>query len=195
MCHTLPRIGYKMPYNSNINKGFQMTVTELNPPKNESLEEFIKRDQIKQQLRENVKVWTEQYCDAITQNYKEYHVRSLNSNVERYKDGRPELSDYAKQQLAELEDGTANLMKFRIQEGRKYYKVIQQNYDTFQDRNYYRDGSVHSFVDKNTGEVYMAASWSSPAKHVRFDMRVIRDRTLMHTPSFVNWTSGYLYLR
>ena len=86
-------------------------------------------------------------------------------------------------------------MKFRIQEGRKYYKIIQQNYDTFQDRNYYRDGSVHSFVDKNTGEVYMAASWSSPAKHVRFDMRVIRDRTLMHTPSFVNWTSGYLYLR
>ena len=176
-----------------------MTVSSLNfsteAPLNESLEDFIKRDQIKQQLRENVKVWTEQYCDAITQNYKEYHVRSLNSNVERYKDGRPELSDYAKQQLAELEDGTANLMKFRIQEGRKYYKVIQQNYDTFQDRNYYRDGSVHSFVDKNTGEVYMAASWSSPAKHVRFDMRVIRDRTLMHTPSFVTWTSGYLYMR
>ena len=86
-------------------------------------------------------------------------------------------------------------MKFRIQEGRKYYKIIQQNYDTFQDRNEYRDGSVHSFVDKNTGEVYMAASWSKPAKHVRFDMRVIRDRTLMHTPNFVTWAGGYLYLR
>ena len=86
-------------------------------------------------------------------------------------------------------------MKFRIQEGRRYYKIIQQEYDTFQDRNEYRDGSVHSFVDKNTGEVYMAASWSSPAKHVRFDMRVIRERTLMHTPSFVTWTSGYLYMR
>ena len=177
-----------------------MTVTELNPPKNESLEDFIKRDQIKQQLRGNVKIWTEQYCDAITENYKEYHVRSLNSNVERYKDGRPELSDYAKQQLAEMEDGSAKLMKFRIQEGRRYYKIIQQNYREYNDyypnlKEGYHDGSVHSFVDKNTGEVYMAASWSSPAKHVRFDMRVIRERTLMHTPSFVTWTSGYLYMR
>ena len=166
-----------------------MTVTELNPPKNESLEEFIKRDQIKQQLRENVKVWTEQYRDAITQNYKEYHVRMLERNLSG------DYPEYAQQQLDELENGTAKLMKFRIQEGRRYYKIIQQNYDTFQNRNEYRDGSVHSFVDKNTGEVYMAASWSSPAKHVRFDMRVIRDRTLMHTPSFVTWNTGYLYMR
>jgi len=166
-----------------------MTVTELNPPKNESLEDFIKRDQIKQQLRENVKVWTEQYCDAITQNYKEYHIRSLQRNL------LGDYPEYAQQQLDELENGTANLMKFRIQEGRKYYKIIQQEYDTFQNRNEYRDGSVHSFVDKNTGEVYMAASWSKPAKHVRFDMRVIRDRTLMHTPSFVTWNTGYLYMR
>ena len=166
-----------------------MTLIELNPPKNESLEEFIKRDQIKQELRENVKVWTEQYRDAITQNYKEYHIRSLQRNLSG------DYPEYAQQQLDELENGTANLMKFRIQEGRKYYKIIQQEYDTFQNRNEYRDGSVHSFVDKNTGEVYMAASWSKPAKHVRFDMRVIRDRTLMHTPSFVTWNTGYLYMR
>ena len=166
-----------------------MTVTELNPPKNESLEDFIKRDQIKQKLRENVKVWTEQYCDAITQNYKEYHIRTLNGNLSG------NYPEYAQKQLDELKNGTAKLMKFRIQEGRRYYKIIQQNYDTFQDRNEYRDGSVHSFVDKNTGEVDMAASWSSPAKHVRFDMRVIRDRTLMHTPSFVTWNTGYLYMR
>ena len=166
-----------------------MTLVELNPPKNESLEEFIKRDQIKQELRENVKVWTEQYRDAITQNYKEYHVRMLERNLSG------DYPEYAQQQLDELENGTAKLMKFRIQEGRRYYKIIQQNYDTFQNRNEYRDGSVHSFVDKNTGEVYMAASWSKPAKHVRFDMRVIRDRTLMHTPSFVTWNTGYLYMR
>jgi len=41
----------------------------------------------------------------------------------------------------------------------------------------------------------MAASWSKPAKHVRFDMRIIKERTLMHTPRFVTWTSAYLYLR
>ena len=101
-----------------------MTLVELNPPKNESLEEFIKRDQIKQELRENVKVWTEQYRDAITQNYKEYHIRSLERNLSG------DYPEYAQQQLDELENGTANLMRFRIKEGRKYYKIIQQEYLT-----------------------------------------------------------------
>ena len=166
-----------------------MTVTELNLPKNESLEDFIKRNEIRQQLKENVKVWTEQYCDAITQNYKEYHIRTLNGNLSG------NYPEYAQQQLDELENGTAKLMKFRIQEGRKYYKIIQQNFETYNDLNEYRDGSVHSFVDKNTGEVYMAASWSKPAKHVRFDLRIIEQRKLLHTPSFVTWNTGYLYMR
>ncbi|TYO65447.1 hypothetical protein FXV83_16055 [Bradyrhizobium hipponense] len=30
-----------------------------------------------------------------------------------------------------------------------------------------RDGSVHAFVCKNTGDVLMPASWSKPAKHAR----------------------------
>ena len=140
-------------------------------------------------IQERVLEWTEQLCESLAENYKQYHVRTLKGNLSG------NYPEYAQKQLDELENGTANLMKFRIQEGRKYYKIIQQNFETYNDLNEYRDGSVHSFVDKNTGEVYMAASWSSPAKHVRFDMRVIRDRTLMHTPSFVTWTSGYLYMR
>ena len=158
-------------------------------PKNIALQNFEEQNKIKKELAVRVREWTEQYCDAITENYRLNHIDSLKRNLSG------DYPEYAQQQLDEMEDGSANLMKFRIQEGRKYYKIIQQNYDTFQDRNEYRDGSVHSFVDKNTGEVYMAASWSKPAKHVRFDMRVIRERTLMHTPSFVTWTSGYLYLR
>ena len=158
-------------------------------PKNISLQDFETQNKIKKELKVKVKEWTEQYCDAIEQNYKEYHIRTLNGNL------HGNYPEYAQKQLDEIKDGTAKLMKFRIQEGRKYYKIIQQNFETYNDLNEYRDGSVHSFVDKNTGEVYMAASWSSPAKHVRFDMRVIRDRTLMHTPSFVTWTSGYLYMR
>ena len=86
-------------------------------------------------------------------------------------------------------------MKFRIQEGRKYYKIIQRNYDTFQNRNEYRDGSVHAFVDKNTGEVYMAASWRAPAKHVRYDMRIINERNYVHNPVNCDWVGGYLYMR
>ena len=58
-----------------------MTVEELNLPKNESLDDFVKRNEIRQKLFENVEVWTQQYCDAITQNYKEYHVRMLERNL------------------------------------------------------------------------------------------------------------------
>ena len=86
-------------------------------------------------------------------------------------------------------------MKFRIQSGKKYYKIIQQDYDTFQDRNEYRDGSVHAFVDKKTGEVYKPASWKSPAKIVRFDLRLIKDRENLHDPRFTDWAAGHLYLR
>jgi len=170
-----------------------MTVKSLNfspfHPKNIALQDFEEQNKIKKELVVRVREWTEQYCDAIEENYKEYHIRTLNGNLSG------NYPEYAQKQLDEINNGTAKLMKFRIQEGRKYYKIIQQNYDTFQDRNEYRDGSVHSFVDKKTGEVYMAASWNKPAKHVRFDMRIIQQRTLMHTPNFVTWAGGYLYLR
>ena len=173
-----------------------MTVNlELSPfePKNGTLKDFEERNKIKKELAERVREWTEQYCDAITENYKQYHVRTLKGNLSG------NYPEYAQQQLDELENGTAKLMKFRINEGRKYYKIIQQEYreasDYFKTDAGYRDGSVHSFVDKNTGEVYMAASWNKPAKHVRFDLRIIRDRSLLHDPSFVTWSTGYLYLR
>ena len=139
-------------------------------------------------IQERVLEWTEQLCESLAENYKQYHVRTLKGNLSG------NYPEYAQKQLDELENGTANLMKFRIQEGRKYYKIIQQNYDTFQNRNEYRDGSVHAFVDKNTGEVYMAASWRAPAKHVRYDMRIINERNYVHNPFNCDWAGGYLYL-
>ena len=72
---------------------------------------------------------------------------------------------------------------FRSEGGRKYWKIIQN------------DGGVHAFIDKKTGEVYKPASWKSPAKHVRFDMRLIKDRTLLNDPNFTDWAGGYLYMR
>ena len=140
-------------------------------------------------IQERVLEWTEQLCESLAENYKQYHVRSLKGNL------HGNYPEYAQKQLDEIENGTANLMKFRIQKGRKYYKIIQRNYDTFQNRNEYRDGSVHAFVDKNTGEVYMAASWRAPAKHVRYDMRIINERNYVHNPVNCDWAGGYLYMR
>ena len=72
---------------------------------------------------------------------------------------------------------------FTMQFGRKYIKVIQDN------------SSVHAFVDKKTGEVYKPAGWKSPAKIVRYDMRLIKDREYILNPINCTWAGGYLYLR
>ena len=140
-------------------------------------------------IQERVLEWTKQLCESLAENYKQYHIRTLKGNLSG------NYPEYAQKQLDELENGTANLMKFRIQEGRKYYKIIQQNFETYNNFNEYRDGSVHAFVDKNTGEVYMAASWRAPAKHVRYDMRIINERNYVHNPFNCDWAGGYLYMR
>lgn len=48
-----------------------------------------------------------------------------------------------------------------IEAGRKYFKVIN---------NYGHQGSVHSFVDRTTGDVFKPDSWAKPAKGVRYNV-------------------------
>ena len=72
---------------------------------------------------------------------------------------------------------------FQLEAGRKYWKINQV------------DGGVHAFVNRKTGEVYKPASWRGPAKHVRYDLRIISDRELLHNPKHVDWAGGYLYMR
>ena len=74
--------------------------------------------------------------------------------------------------------------KFYIESGRKYHKIIL-------DANGSR--SVHAFVDKKTGEVYKSASWKSPAKGVRYDLRLIEQREWLLENA--DWAGGYLYQR
>ena len=120
-------------------------------------------------LDQKIEKWVWQLCRSLEQNYQSKYPNRVIPDVVR--------------------------VKFRMELGRKYWKIIQQDYDTFRDRNEYRDGSVHAFVDKNTGEVYKPASWKSPAKIVRYDLRLIKDRLNLHNPNFTDWAGGYLYLR
>ena len=147
-------------------------------------------ESVKQTNRTFVKSYTEDYCDAITENYKQDHKRSM----ERMLQEDPE-STYAAEELNRIQNGTANLMKFEIREGKKYYKIVQVEFDTFQNRNEYRDSSVHSFVDKNTGDVFKPASWKAPAKHVRFTFQKPEDIRFLLEPRNVGWAGGYLYMR
>ena len=77
--------------------------------------------------------------------------------------------------------------KFYIESGRKYHKIVMETNG--------QSRSVHAFVDRNTGEVYKPAGWKSPAKIVRYDLRLIKDREKLHNPNFTDWTGGHLYLR
>ena len=153
--------------------------------------ELVIGESVKETNRVFIKSYTEEYCKAITENYKMYHTRSMESMLASDPD-----STYPSEELKRIKDGTANLMKFEIREGKKYYKIVQVEFDTFQGRNEYRDSSVHSFVDKNTGNVYKPASWKAPhTKHVRFSFQNPEDIRFLLTPANVGWAGGYLYLR
>ena len=145
--------------------------------------------QVQQDIETRVAGWVETYADTITENYRRYHLRTLEGNL------HGNYPEYARQQLDAIKNGTANLMKFKIKTGKKFYKIVQMEFDTFQNRNEYREGSVHAFVNKKTGEVFKPASWQAPAKHVRFDLRIIKDREFLFNPEFTGWAGGYLYMR
>ena len=150
---------------------------------------------IQKTLEERVLEWTEQLCESLAENYKQYHRRMVESNAARFNgDGeRQDLSDYAQQQIDALNDGTFKGMKYTITSGKKYYKIISNDWDDRREE--YRSGGLHALVNKKTGEVYKPASWKSPAKHVRYDMRIINQRQMLHDPTYTGWAGGYLYMR
>ena len=149
-------------------------------------------ESVKQTDRNFVKAYTDDYAKAITENYRQYHIHTLTGNLSG------NYPEYAKEQLDAIENGTANLMKFKVYSGKKYYKIVQQEFETWEKSknfNQYRDGSVHAFVNKETGEVFKPASWAAPAKHVRFDLRIIKHREFLFNSNNTGWAGGYLYIR
>ena len=151
--------------------------------------ELVIGESVKETNRIFIRDYTNLYCEAITENYKMYHTDSM----ERMASSDPD-SSYASEELKRIQNGTANLMKFEIREGKKYYKIVQVEHREHDDKAW-RDTSVHSFVDKNTGDVYKAASWKAPAKHVRFTFQKPEDIRFLLSPINVDWAGGYLYLR
>jgi len=79
----------------------------------------------------------------------------------------------------------APVYKFYIESGRKYHKLIMETNT--------QSCSVHAFVDKKTGEVYKPASFKAPAKIVRYNLLLIKDREWLLENA--DWAGGYLYVR
>ena len=168
-------------------------MSPLNCPYSKNIIEIMTTSlQAKQDIETRVAGWVQTYADTITKNYRDYHIHTLKGNLSG------NYPEYAREQLDAIEHGTANLMWFKVYSGKRYYKIVQQEFETWEKSKYYgqyRDGSVHAFVDKKTGQVYKPASWQAPAKHVRFDLRIIKEREFLFNSNNTGWAGGYLYLR
>jgi hypothetical protein len=162
----------------------------------------LNRDSIKvkRDIQRRIEDYVIQYCETLEENFKQYSIESYKRNIENPNNKTIEgYKLYYQEQLEKIENGTANLYKFDYQVGKKYIKVFNLQYseacDYYNRPAGYRAGSVTAFIDKQTGEVYKPASWKAPAKHVRFDLRLIKDREFLHNSKNTDWAGGHLYMR
>ena len=146
---------------------------------------------LKQEMA-NIEEYTQTLCETLEENFKQDSLDSYRAMMMR--EG---YSIYAAKRIEEIENGTANLYKYVIQKGRKYLKIVQQQFDDMGSNptNEYRNGSVHAFIDRETGDVYKPAGWAKPAKHVRYNLLERKDREFLFDYKNVGWAGGYLYMR
>ena len=144
-------------------------------------------------LEERVDGWVQDLCDALELNYKHDSIRSHEASL------RDEMhySTYHEEALAKIKEGKGDLNKYKAYKGRKYWKIVMQENRRHED--VYTDSSVHAFIDRKTGEVYMPAGYNKPTTTgkypVRWDLRIIKDREYILNPVNCTWSGGYLYDR
>ena len=125
--------------------------------------------------------WTEELCRCLEAQYRNYSLKYV-------MDSQNGNDKYLQERATKIENDE-ECIKFTISTGKKSHKIIQNDFRNGK----YESAGVHAFVDKTTGEVYKPASWKAPAKHVRYDMRIINQREYMYANC--DWAGGYLYMR
>jgi hypothetical protein len=144
--------------------------------------------QAQQTIAESVLKNTYLLIEALKDNYRETAIRGHQRSIENfnytYDTTDSVQSQHHQQKIDELKNGISPI-DYVIESGKKYHKVV------------FIDGgggrSVHCFVDKQTGQVYKSASWKAPAKGVRYDLRLIKDRE--YVLENCDWAGGYLYAK
>ena len=137
------------------------------------------QEQAQQTITDSVLKNTHLLIEALKDNYREYSIRGHQKFV-----NDDDTKEYHQRRIDELRNGILPI-DYVIETGKKYHKVIMVDGGSSR--------SVHAFVDKNTGEVYKSASWKSPAKGVRFDLRIINQREWLF--AHADWSGGYLYAK
>ena len=175
-CRT-PRTRCALQYYSNQTKDMTATATR------QDFSDFCAQRDAQNTIQLNVVKWTYMLCDALRQNYIDYSIKSHERSLQRLVGNTDTGINYHRACIQDLKNGHCDY-DFTFESGRKYHKIIMSAAGS---------RSVHAFVDKKTGEVYKSASWKSPAKGVRYDMRIIEQREwlLQHA----DWAGSYLYAR
>ena len=137
------------------------------------------QQQAQQTITDSVLKNTYLLIEALKDNYRQYSIRGHQRSVDR-----GENVEYHQQRIDELKNGILPI-DYVIESGKKYHKVIMVDGGSSR--------SVHCFIDKKTGELYKSASWKSPAKGVRFDLRIINQREWLF--AHADWCGSYLYAR
>jgi hypothetical protein len=151
-----------------------MTTTTLR----QDFSDFCAQRDAQNTIQLNVTKWCYMLCDALLKNYIDYSIASHKRSV--YKEVN---ADYHQACIEDLKNGQCGY-EFTVESGRKYHKIMMSANGS---------RSVHAFVDKKTGEVYKPASIKSPAKGVRYDLRLIEQREWLLENA--DWSGSYLYAR
>ena len=133
-------------------------------PTTETFADYVATQDARNNIQLKIREYCLMLCDALEMNFKQRNHGKV---------GGYDAPEY----------------KFVIECGRKYHKIIME----VPNHNRPASRSVHAFVDKKTGEVYKAASFKAPAKHVRYNLLLIKDREWLYANA--DWAGGYLYKR
>jgi len=145
--------------------------------------EYSAQAEARNNIAEAVLGHTYALCEALRQNFIQHSIKMHENALERLEGNTETGIAYHNACITDLKNGNCGY-EFYPETGRKYHKIIMVANGS---------RSVHAFVDKKTGELYKSASWKSPAKGVRFDLRIIEEREWLLANA--DWAGGYLYYR
>lgn len=142
-----------------------------------SFADFVATQDARNDIQLKIREYCLMLCEALEQDFMKDAIKRAHffgaDNVE-----------YREKRLNDIKAGK-DMYKFTVESGRKYHKIVMETES--------QSKSVHCFVDKKTGEVYKAASFKAPAKGVRYNLLIIKERE--NILENCDWSGGYLYQR
>lgn len=122
----------------------------------------------------------QQLCDVLRTNYQSHAISQHRFYIEQDKN-----VEFHQKEIDKLSMGEG-VYEYSFTLGRKYAKIIMKTPGS-------SSGSAHAFVDLQTGEIYKAASWSSPAKGIRYNL--LDEKSRQEVYQRADWSGGWTYAR